>query len=160
MSGAHQRIPMLAALAVILLGCTPDPQEPEVEAAIPEVTEDPAGPAPGALPTEDPPFETFEGTTSPIAVGTERVEPITLSDVRASSREEHDRVVFEFLGGELPGYEIGYLEGPRVTARRGGRWTSPATGTFASVFRPPERRTRVRRHSARERTFPWFDRVA
>ena len=44
-------------------------------------------------------------------MGTERVEPITLSDVRASSREEHDRVVFEFRGRELPGYEIGYLEG-------------------------------------------------
>jgi len=102
---------LIAALTVILLGCAPDPREPDVDAAIPDVTEDPAGPAPGALPTEDPPFESFEGATAPIVVRTESVEPITLSDVRASSREEHDRVIFEFRGDELPGYEIGYLEG-------------------------------------------------
>jgi len=101
---------MLAVVTVILLGCAPDPQEPEVDAAIPDVTEDPAGPTPREPPTADPPFEDFEGTTDPIVVRTERVDPITLSDVRASSREAHNRVVFEFQGNELPGYEIGYLE--------------------------------------------------
>ena len=60
-------------------------------------------------PTEEQiPFETPATTFSKEPPG---IEPPLLADVRAARNEGFDRVVFEFEGDEMPGYEVSYVEG-------------------------------------------------
>ncbi len=49
--------------------------------------------------------------TTPVSVPYPVIDPAQLTDVTVGSHDGYDRVVFTF-DGELPGYDIGYLDGP------------------------------------------------
>ncbi len=50
-------------------------------------------------------------STTPVSVPYPQTETAQLTDVTVGTHEGHDRVVFTF-DGDLPGYDIGYLDGP------------------------------------------------
>ena len=50
-------------------------------------------------------------STTPVSVPYPQIETAQLTDVTVGTHEGYDRVVFTF-DGELPGYDIGYLDGP------------------------------------------------
>ena len=50
-------------------------------------------------------------STTPVSVPYPQIETSQLTDVTVGSHEGYDRVVFTF-DGELPGYDIGYVDGP------------------------------------------------
>ncbi len=55
---------------------------------------------------------TFAGTTEPILRAGPSPPPVTiLRAVRAAAHAGHDRVVFEFGAGPLPGYQVAYVDG-------------------------------------------------
>ena len=63
---------------------------------------------PTPVPTEEQiPFETPGTTFSKDAPG---IEPPLVVDIRAARNEGFDRVVFEFDGDEVPGYQVEYVE--------------------------------------------------
>lgn len=64
--------------------------------------------------TTTPPATQLQGaSTSAVSVPMPQVDTAKLVAVRIGSHDGYDRVVFE-LEGELPGYDIGYLEGPVI----------------------------------------------
>lgn len=53
-------------------------------------------------------------STSPVVTPRPDIETAALTDVRVARQAGYDRVVFEFSGSELPGYEVRYVPGPVV----------------------------------------------
>jgi hypothetical protein len=110
----------LLVAAVAAGGCRPDtgangaaPDTPPAGdvADAGESPADPSRPDRGETDPEDP-DPAFEGTTGPTEHDVDRVGPITIDEVRASSRDGYDRVVFELREGEMPAYTLEYLDGP------------------------------------------------
>jgi len=54
----------------------------------------------------------FEGTAGVVEKRRPEVGPVVLRDVRLARHPGFDRVVFEFEGGQLPGYKIEYVDRP------------------------------------------------
>ena len=52
-------------------------------------------------------------STTPVSVPYPQIETAQLTDVTVGSHEGYDRVVLTF-DGELPGYDIGYVDGPVI----------------------------------------------
>lgn len=77
------------------------PEEPEPEAS-------PSVDRPGEAVTSSLPDAT-EGSRSAPATGD---GVALLSDVRAGAGDGYERIVFEFAGATLPGYRVGWVDGP------------------------------------------------
>jgi hypothetical protein len=58
-------------------------------------------------------------------------EPAIVREIRAAANTGFDRVVFEFEGDEVPGYEVGYVE--RVAECGSGEPVTLAGGAVVSV---------------------------
>jgi len=56
--------------------------------------------------------ESFSGTTEATEKQRADAPVAVLREVRAAGQEGFDRVVFEFEGSAVPGYRIGYQDGP------------------------------------------------
>ena len=57
----------------------------------------------------------FQGSTAPTsAPAPPGTEVALLSDVRVAGQQGFDRVVFELIDSQVPGYEISYLAGPAI----------------------------------------------
>lgn len=89
--------------------------ETTVTTAVAQTTADPAAPTsePGASVPD------FEGGTDPVEGEAQGDATALLTDVRVARNEGFDRVVFEFAGDDLPGYDVRYVEGPFATAGEG-----------------------------------------
>jgi hypothetical protein len=59
----------------------------------------------------EPPADLSNAATTPVSVPAPPIETAQLTAVRVGTHEGYVRVVFEFTG-ELPGYDIGYVDGP------------------------------------------------
>lgn len=128
-------------------------------ATVDVVTEEPTGPdtstspvnTASAAPTDGEQGDTeqtgveltagFEGTTGSV----ERAAPSggggTLAAVRAARHANFDRIVFEFGGGGVPGYQIGYVDGPVRVCGSGGLVDLPGESLLAVQLQPTEPRT-------------------
>jgi hypothetical protein len=54
----------------------------------------------------------FKGTVGIIKNHTPQIQPLLLKDVRTGTHAGFDRVVFEFNGSTMPGYELEYVDKP------------------------------------------------
>jgi hypothetical protein len=70
-----------------------------------------ASTAPSTSSTSAPVAQLQGASTAPVSVPMPDVDPARLVAVRIGSHAGYDRVVFE-LDGDLPGYDVGYLDGP------------------------------------------------
>ncbi len=71
-----------------------------------------ASPADANAGPGDPSSQEFEGTAGVTEKRRQDVGPVVLRAVRLASHPGFDRVVFEFEGGNLPGYKIEYVDRP------------------------------------------------
>jgi hypothetical protein len=88
--------------------------------------------SPAATPTTDEggegePFETPSTLFQKEGQG----EPALVREIRAAANTGYDRVVFEFEGDEVPGYEVGYVE--RVAECGSGEPVALTGGAVVSV---------------------------
>src|SRR4051812_25644495 len=73
----------------------------------------PATPATPATPSgEDP--KNREWTAGSVKVMRQGLKPVTLRSVREARNEGFDRVVFEFDGAQVPGYQLEYVDKPII----------------------------------------------
>jgi hypothetical protein len=115
----------LLLTALFVAGCGPAPADntvntnavsgPAGDGSSGPLTSEPGTPTPTAKPTEPPADDIadFEGT----AGNTEKKNPditgvAVMSEVRSARHGNYDRVVFEFLGNEMPTYHIEYIDKP------------------------------------------------
>ena len=114
----------IALITFLIVGCSADAvvnsnTANTTPAAAPSRTAEPPitpSPSPANAPADEAASETpadFEGT----AAVTEKKNPnvtgaALLKEVRSAKHANHDRVVFEFEGSQLPGYKIEYIDRP------------------------------------------------
>ncbi len=94
---------------------------PVADAGAPEAVAPPAPAAPsapsGAVPPED--LKHREWTAGNVALRRPSLRPVTLKAVRAARNEGFDRVVFEFEGPHVPGYQVEYIDSPVIKCGSG-----------------------------------------
>lgn len=90
-----------------------------------------AAPAPG-----QPPAAPQEAWTAGV---TDRVRtmprPVTLGDVRVGVNQGFDRVVLEFVGGEVPGYRVEYVDRPARNCASGDAVSIAGDGLLVITLR-------------------------
>jgi hypothetical protein len=74
-------------------------------------------PAQGSVAPEDP--KNREWTAGAVKLKRQEVQMVTLRSVRAARNEGFDRVVFEFDGAQVPGYQLEYVDKPIVKCGSG-----------------------------------------
>lgn len=96
-----------------------EPEEgPVAEAGAPRAATPPAPSAPaGAVAPED--LKNREWTAGNVALRRPSLRPVTLKAVRAARNEGFDRVVFEFDGPQVPGYQLEYIDSPVIKCGSG-----------------------------------------
>lgn len=84
---------------------------PATDAGPPSAPASPT-PAPGAqmLQPENP--KNREWTAGRVDIQRASLQPVTLREVRAARNEDFDRVVFQFDGDQVPGYQLEYIDTP------------------------------------------------
>lgn len=97
----------LVVLALLAAGCGGDdePDRPATPAGPPVTTTTAPAPTTGIVPLEG-------ASTRPVVAKATNRETALLRDVRAARHEGFDRVVFEFGGDDLPGYDVRYVRPP------------------------------------------------
>jgi hypothetical protein len=124
-------MPLGLAACLMATGCKkeettppPAPAEPTAPAAKPidagaELPVD-AGATPSgsqALQPEDP--KNREWTAGRVNVQRSNLKPVTLREVREGLNEGFDRVVFQFDGEQVPGYQLEYIDKPVIKCGSG-----------------------------------------
>ncbi len=124
-------MPLGLAACLVATGCKkeettppPAPAEPTAPAAKPidagaELPVD-AGATPSgsqALQPEDP--KNREWTAGRVNVQRSNLKPVTLREVREGLNEGFDRVVFQFDGEQVPGYQLEYIDKPVIKCGSG-----------------------------------------
>ncbi|NVJ01499.1 hypothetical protein HV824_25755 [Myxococcus sp. AM009] len=127
----------------------------------PEVQAPPTSPPPGTLPREGeaaarPPVHTAsmgdneteppshapaknrEWTTTPVSLKRRPAQSVTLRSVRAGTHADFDRVVFEFDGPQVPGYQLQYVDKPIIQCGSGDETPLAGKG-FLQVTLSPAR---------------------
>lgn len=127
----------------------------------PEVQAPPTSPPPGTIPREgeaaakppvhtaskgdsetappsDVPAENREWTTTPVSLKRRPAQPVTLRSVRAGTHADFDRVVFEFDGPQVPGYQLQYVDKPIIQCGSGDETPLAGKG-FLQVTMSPAR---------------------
>ncbi len=125
---------LLAALplaAALIFACGDDDDASDPTATSGAGTPATAAPSetPGATGTP------FEGDTAPVtATAAPNLEPPLLQDVRAASHEGYDRIVFEFEGDGLPGYNVAYTTDAIACGSGMDRATELGDGTVPAAI--------------------------
>ncbi|GHG86871.1 hypothetical protein [Comamonas sp. JC664] len=84
--------------------------------------------APAAdVPPEDP--KNREWTTAPVVLKRSPGQAVTLRSVRTGTHADYDRVVFEFDGPRVPGYQLEYVDKPVIQCGSGDE--APLAGQAA-----------------------------
>ncbi|WP_438616966.1 AMIN-like domain-containing (lipo)protein [Myxococcus xanthus] len=127
----------------------------------PEVQAPPTSPPPGTIPREgeaaakppvhtasmgdseteppsDVPAENREWTTTPVSLKRRPAQSVTLRSVRAGTHADFDRVVFEFDGPQVPGYQLQYVDKPIIQCGSGDETPLAGKG-FLQVTMSPAR---------------------
>ncbi|HYH94649.1 AMIN-like domain-containing (lipo)protein [Hyalangium sp.] len=92
----------------------PPPAPPPLESAAPGT---PPAPAQGSATPEDP--KNREWTAGDMKQKRADLQMVTLRSVRAARNEGFDRVVFEFDGTQVPGYQLEYVDKPIIKCGSG-----------------------------------------
>jgi hypothetical protein len=119
------------ALAVCLAlgGCKdPAPPPPAPTAVVPASV-----PAAAPPPPEEPAW-----LQTPTRVARPGQAPATLREVRAARNEGFDRVVFQFEGDVLPGYEVEYLDTPATRCGSGAPTEVTGQGDLQIRLQPAQ----------------------
>ncbi|WP_224363507.1 AMIN-like domain-containing (lipo)protein [Hyalangium versicolor] len=108
---------------------TPEPPPPAapVDTAAPPPS---PSPAQGQAASED--AKNREWTAGSVKLARQGLSPVTLRSVRAARNEGFDRVVFEFDGPQVPGYELQYVDKP-ITKCGSGNPTEVAGQAWLEV---------------------------
>ncbi|WIG94567.1 hypothetical protein [Myxococcus sp. SDU36] len=96
---------------------------------------------PSDAPTGDAPPEDLknrEWTTTPVSLKRRPAQSVTLRSVRAGTHAEFDRVVFEFDGPQVPGYQLQYVDKPIIQCGSGDETPLAGEG-FLQVTLSPAR---------------------
>lgn len=112
----------------------PAPSAPS-EAAAPTPAPTPA-PAQGAGVPEDP--KNREWTADAVKLKRSEVGMVTLRSVRAARNEGFDRVVFEFDGAQVPGYQLEYVKKPIVKCGSGNETEVAGQGFLQVTLTPAQ----------------------
>ncbi|MFP2961577.1 hypothetical protein ACLEPN_28170 [Myxococcus sp. 1LA] len=88
------------------------------------------------LPPED--AKNREWTTTPVSLKRRPAQSVTLRSVRAGTHAEFDRVVFEFDGPQVPGYQLQYVDKPIIQCGSGDETPLAGKG-FLQVTLSPAR---------------------
>ncbi|WP_141620364.1 hypothetical protein [Myxococcus sp. AB036A] len=108
----------------------------EVAGAPPSETESPSDAPAGDAPAEDP--KNREWTTTPVSMKRRPAQSVTLRSVRAGTHADFDRVVFEFDGPQVPGYQLQYVDKPIIQCGSGDETPLAGKG-FLQVTLTPAR---------------------
>jgi len=103
----------VSVAALLLLSAPAFAQAPAGPGAPPDAPAPAAEPAPaptGSVATEDP--KNREWTAATVKLERASLKPVTLRSVREGKNEGFDRVVFEFSGTQVPGYQVEYVDKP------------------------------------------------
>ena len=93
-------------------------------------------PAPGAGVPEDP--KNREWTAGAVKLKRPEVQMVTLRSVRAARNEGFDRVVFEFDGAQVPGYQLEYVDKPIVKCGSGNPTEVAGQGFLQVTLMPAQ----------------------
>jgi len=94
--------------------------EPPADAGATAETAPPSTPSPSGaqgLQSEDP--KNREWTASRVNIQRSGLKPVTLREVREGLNEGFDRVVFQFDGDQVPGYQLEYVDKPIIKCGSG-----------------------------------------
>lgn len=134
------------AACLVASGCKKEPVAPAGDAGAPPASDAGAPPAPAATPPpspspgsqaiapEDP--KNREWTAGAVKLERSSLEPVTLREVREARNEGFDRVVFQFDGDQVPGYQLEYIDSP-VTKCGSGDATAIAGQGWLQVRMKP-----------------------
>lgn len=93
-------------------------------------------PAQGAGVPEDP--KNREWTAGAVKLKRPEVQMVTLRSVRAARNEGFDRVVFEFDGAQVPGYQLEYVDKPIVKCGSGNPTEVAGQGFLQVTLMPTQ----------------------
>ncbi|WP_140797083.1 AMIN-like domain-containing (lipo)protein [Myxococcus xanthus] len=99
-------------------------------------TKPPSDAPAGDAPAEDP--KNREWTTTPVSLKRRPAQSVTLRSVRAGTHADFDRVVFEFDGPQVPGYQLQYVDKPIIQCGSGDETPLAGKG-FLQVTLSPAR---------------------
>ncbi|MBJ6760285.1 hypothetical protein JGU66_05890 [Myxococcaceae bacterium JPH2] len=91
-------------------------------------------------------------TSSPTEVKRREQPQATLVSVRTGPHEDYDRVVFEFEGSQLPGYQVAYAKEPAVQCGSGDAVKVEGQGPLEVRFIPARAHTSEGKATVSERT--------
>ncbi len=83
----------------------------------------------------------FKGTVGIIKNHAPEVQPLLLKDVRTGTHSGFDRVVFEFNGSTMPGYELEYIDKPVRQCGSGNTVQMAGDGWLHVKFTPANAHT-------------------
>ncbi|AEI63158.1 AMIN-like domain-containing (lipo)protein [Corallococcus macrosporus] len=86
------------------------------------------------LPPED--AKNREWTTTPVSLKRRPAQPVTLRSVRAGTHAAFDRVVFEFDGPQVPGYQLQYVDKPIIQCGSGDETSLAGKGALQVTLSP------------------------
>ncbi|KFE67971.1 AMIN-like domain-containing (lipo)protein [Hyalangium minutum] len=124
----------------------PPPSQPApsvpADAAAPPAQDSAQPPAPAPAPAqgagvpEDP--KNREWTAGAVKLKRPEVQMVTLRSVRAARNEGFDRVVFEFDGAQVPGYQLEYVNKPIVKCGSGNETEVAGQGWLQVTLTPAQ----------------------
>lgn len=117
----------------------PAPSAPSDAATPPaQGSAQPPAPAPaqGTGSAEDP--KNREWTAGEVKLKRSEVQMVTLRSVRAARNEGFDRVVFEFDGAQVPGYQVEYVNKPIVKCGSGNETEVAGQGWLQVTLTPAQ----------------------
>ena len=82
--------------------------------------------------------ENFAGTVNVSEKRRDEQEPVVLSNIRVGTHEHFDRVVFEFVGKQMPGFKIEYVDKPVTTCGAGEAVAVSGQSVMVVQIRPAQ----------------------
>jgi hypothetical protein len=109
--------PAKASTPPAAVDAPPPPPAADAPATAADVPTPPPAAAQGTVAPEDP--KNREWTAGRVKLPRAGLKPVTLRSVRAARNEGFDRVVFEFDGPQVPGYQLEYVDKPVIKCGSG-----------------------------------------